>query len=335
MSDVMTPTGSHVAMATAAELLAGTGPLAPQARAVQFATGFEPLDDVLGGGIRAQDLVLLGGRPGIGKTVASLQWARWMAMQGHTSIYVCYEHSPHSLLGRLLALELGSLARPDEVVELTRLRTIAQEVALGASPAEALTSDPLGEEAYHRLQQYGPRLRLVQGSGLRTGVTELAGIVSKHREGSTALFVDYLQKIPVSIELEHDEERTTYLAEQLKELAMVAEVPVVALAAADKAGIDSRRLRLNHLRGSTALGHECDIAILLNEKAVSVSKSHLAFDPVRAEQFKRWVVFSVEKNREGAPDMNLEFRKDLANYRFDPAGGFVAEALVDRVLFED
>ena len=77
----------------------------------------------------------LGGRPGVGKTVASLQWARWMAMQGNTAIYVCYEHSPHSLLGRLLALELGSLARPDEVVELTRLRTIAQEVALGASPA--------------------------------------------------------------------------------------------------------------------------------------------------------------------------------------------------------
>ena len=66
-----------------------------------------------------------------------------------------------------------------------------------------------------------------------------------------------------------------------------------------------------------------------------MSKAHLAFDPVRAEQFKRWVVLSVEKNREGAPDMNLEFRKDLANYRFDPDGGFVAEALVDAVLVEE
>ena len=71
---------------------------------------------MLHGGIRAQDLVLVGGRPGIGKTVVALQWARWMAMQGQTAIYVCYEHSPHTLLGRLLALELGSLARPDEVV---------------------------------------------------------------------------------------------------------------------------------------------------------------------------------------------------------------------------
>ncbi len=335
MSDVLATTHDHLAMATASDLLAGLGPNPPQARAVQFATGFQPLDDVLGGGIRAQDLVLVGGRPGVGKTVASLQWARWMAMQGHTAIFVCYEHSPHSLLGRLLALELGCLARPDEIVELTRLRTIAQEVALGAVPAEALTVDPLGEEAYHRVQEYGPRLRLVQGSGLRTGVNELARIVSEYRDGSTALFVDYLQKVPVAADLRANEERTTYLTEQLKELAMAAEVPVVALAAADREGLTARRLRLHHLRGSTALAHEADIAILLNEKAISVSKSHLAFDSVRAEQFKRWVIFSVEKNREGAPDMNLEFRKDLANYRFDPNGGFISEALVDQVLYEE
>ena len=116
---------------------------------------------------------------------------------------------------------------------------------------------------------------------------------------------------------------------------MVTEVAVVAVAAADKTGLRARRLRLHHLRGSASLAHEADVAILMNEKAVSVSKSHLAFDPVRAEQFKRWVVLSVEKNREGAPDMNLEFRKDLANYRFDPEGGFVAEALVDSVLVEE
>jgi replicative DNA helicase len=335
MSDLMTRNGDTVAHATAVDLLVGNAPTAPQARATQFATGFDPLDDVLSGGIRAQDLVLVGGRPGIGKTVASLQWARWMAMKGHTSIYVCYEHSPHSLLGRLLALELGTLSRPDEVVELTRLREIAQEVALGATPATTLTTDPLGEEAYHRVQEYGARLHLVQGSGLRTGVAELAGIVSEHRDGSTALFVDYLQKIPVPDAAVVADGRTTHLAERLKELAMTMEVPVVALAAVDQAGLESRRVRLHHLRGSTALAHEADIAILLNEKAVAVSKSHLAFDAVRAEQFKRSVVFSVEKNREGSANMNLEFRKDLANYRFDPNGGFVSESLVDQVLIDE
>jgi replicative DNA helicase len=327
-------TRHHDAAATAAALLAGIGPEAPQARRVRFATGFSPLDDILGGGVRAHDLVLVGGRPGVGKTVASLQWARWMAIEGHTAIYVCYEHSPHSLLGRLLALELASLSRSEDVVELMRLRQTAQEVALGAVPASALTNDPLGREAYEHLREYGPRLHLVHGSRLWGGIIELTRVVAERRDGSTALFVDYLQKIPVT-DAAIAEDRTVHLAERLKDLAMTSEVPVVALAAVDKAGLESRRVRLHHLRGSAGLAHEADIAILLDEKAVAVSKSHLAFDAVRAEQFKRWVVFSVEKNRDGSPNLHVEFRKDLANFRFDPAGRYVAESLVDQVLYAE
>jgi replicative DNA helicase len=307
----------------------------PLARATVLPTGFDPLDDVVGGGFRAHDLVLVGGRPGIGKTVASLQWARTMAMGGHTALYVSYEHTPAALFARLLALELASLARADERSALPSLRRTAEEVALGAVPAKTLTDHPLGEEAYHRLRQYGPRLRLVQGSALRTGVVELARVVSRHRGDSTALFVDYLQKVPVADELRGDDDRTRHLAERLKELAMIAEVPVIALAAADHEGLTARRMRLSHLRGSTALAHECDIAILMNEKATAVSKAHLAYDPVRAESFRRWTVFSVEKNREGAPDLNLEFFKDLANYRFEPQGGFVGETLIDSLLVEE
>ena len=48
--------------------------------------------------------------------------------------------------------------------------------------------------------------------------------------------------------------------------------------------------------------------ILVKKKAVAVSKAHLAFDPVRAEQFKRWVVLSVEKNRSGKDAVDLRHR---------------------------
>src|SRR5687768_2803467 len=86
-----------------------------EARSARFPTGFQPLDDVLGGGFHAQELVLVGGRPGVGKTIAALQWARAFASRDMTSVFVCYEHSPEVLLGRLLALELGSIVREDEI----------------------------------------------------------------------------------------------------------------------------------------------------------------------------------------------------------------------------
>ena len=38
-----------------------------------ISTGFQALDHTLGGGVRAGDLILVGGSPGVGKTIAALQ----------------------------------------------------------------------------------------------------------------------------------------------------------------------------------------------------------------------------------------------------------------------
>lgn len=307
----------------------------PAIRVVPFATGFTPLDHVLGGGFHAQELTLLGGRPGVGKTIAALQWARWFAMTGRTAIYLCYEHSAQALLGRLFALELGSVAREDEFVALADLRALARNVALGSSRADELLRDPLGEEAVGRVRSYGERLQIVEASGKSTNLAEIESIANARRNGPTALFVDYLQKVPVADVPVDDDIGTTIVVEGLKDLAMSLEVTVIALAASDKSGITSRRLRLDHLRGSAALAHECDVALVLNEKSVAVSKRHSAFDAVKAEQFRRKVVFSVEKNRGGPTGMDMEFTKDFANYRFDPEGGFLVEALVDDFLLAE
>src|SRR5579859_6041176 len=42
-------------------------------------TGFDPLDGMIGGGLRKTELILFGGAQGIGKTVAALQIARNIA----------------------------------------------------------------------------------------------------------------------------------------------------------------------------------------------------------------------------------------------------------------
>ena len=117
------------------------------------------------------------------------------------------------------------------------------------------------------------------------------------------------------------------MIESLKQLALDQKLVVVAIAAADQAGLDARRLHLRHFRGSTALAYEADAVVVLNEKLAVVSRAHLAYSPTRAEEFHRQVVFSVEKNRNGSPDINLEFEKDFAHYRFHPRGRWVAERL--------
>ena len=171
-------------------------------RAQVLPTGFDPLDEVLTGGLRTEQLTLVGGRPGIGKTILTLQWARTIASGGATATVVCYEHSPREILDRLLALEVRSIARPDEEFEVDD----ARRAVLGIGTTGAAPSSPLAEEALRRVQSYGTRLHLVAADGRSTDLTALDGVAAAAGPGS-ALFVDYLQKVPVPGAL-HDEDRS-------------------------------------------------------------------------------------------------------------------------------
>lgn len=304
---------------------------------VPIATHFTPLDRVLGGGLRAGDLTLVGGMPGVGKTVLTLQWARNIALSGGTAVYACYEHEESVLLARLLALELGDLPHSSDDLEMEKLRTGIQEVAMGTGIGlmAVLDSEDLVRRAYEHVEMYADRLWLVRASGAHTGIDELEEMAVQRKDGVTVLFVDYLQKVSVRPEPAEEAEKVTRITEALKDLALTHKIPVVCVVAADREGLKSRRLRLHHLRGSSALAYEADVALILNDKFNSVSKVHLAYDPVRAETFKNWVVFSVEKNRGGPNLVDMEFRKDFMYYRFDPTGGIVAEKLVDERIYTE
>ncbi|MDP9022331.1 MAG: AAA family ATPase [Actinomycetota bacterium] len=301
-------------------------------RGAPLPTGFDVLDTTLGGGIGPTDLVLLAGLPGVGKTVAALQVARHHARSGGDVVYACYEHTAGELLTRLLLMELGQDGdHLDPHLELLRE---AVRDCLGAplSFRALVDREPLLAAAIDRLRGYSDRLWLVSASGAHTGVGELADLVEEHLAGGGLLIVDYLQKVAVRPEPPDEAEKVTRIAEALKDLALTRQVPVLAVTAADRSALDAPRLRLHHLRGSSALAYEADVAVILNDKSRCVSKVHLAYDTVRAEGFRHSVVFSVEKNRGGPALVDLEFRKDFAHYRFDPQGDYVRERLVDERL---
>ncbi len=303
---------------------------------VPVATGFRTLDRVLGGGLHPGELTLVGGVPGSGKTVVTLQWARNIAAAGGRAVYICYEHEEADLLMRLLALEMGEL--PDsEDPEIEALRADVQRAASsgGRSLGEILEAEGAARRAFERVEGYGERLWLLKAAGAHTGLDQLEEILSAHNGSRPVLFVDYLQKVAIHPEPPDEAEKVTRISEGLKDLALFQAAPIVCVVASDLDGLRSRRLRLHHFRGSSALAYESDVALVLNEKVNAVSKVHLAYDPLRAETFKSWVVFSVEKNRGGPNLVDLEFRKDFTHFRFDPEGGIVSEKLVDERIFAE
>ena len=295
------------------------------------ATGFGILDEILGGGLRSGELLLLGGPPGVGKTIAALQWAREVARSGSTAIFACYEHEPTTLLVRLLGLEAGEAHGQDDYFTRDLTALLADGDASGAGLEAVLARHPGGAEALRAVKQYADRLVLIRASGAHTTIEEMDALVSAHRrhDSSTVLFVDYLQKIPLQPEPSTEAEKVTRTVEALKDLALEKEIPVVLLSAVDAEGMRASRLRMYHLRGSSAIAFESDVVLMLNSKEKAISKIHLSYDPVRARGFREWVVVSIEKNRGGPNLIDLEFRKDFRHFRLDPEGGMVSEKLVD------
>jgi replicative DNA helicase len=295
------------------------------------ATGFSPLDEILGGGMAQGDLLLVGGRPGQGKTVATLQWARSLTASGAVAIFACYEHDELALVSRLLLGELADAAVEQgctDVLRLDRLGRALRDVGTGRTDVRTvLRSDPLLGRAAERFRAYADRLVLVRASTAWTDLAELDRLVDRHGGERTALFVDYLQKVPAGSHAHGEAEQVKRVAEGLKELALSRSVPVVATVAADTTGLRARRLRLVHCQGSSTPAYEADVGVVLNDKLDIVSKVHLAYDTTRAATFRSLVVFTVEKNRRGEAGVDLEFRKDFAHYRFDPVGGRVMEQL--------
>ena len=300
-------------------------------------TGFGLLDTYLGGGLRAGELILLGGPQGLGKTTFALQVLRHAVSVGGRALFFSFEHDEQTLLERFIGLEAAELSG-QEGAPLRLIREAMQNQDASAGDlASRLSSTTGGANAVAAVAAYGQNVLLHRSSGRHTTVEVIRqALLEAMKTGDAPLVVvDYLQK--VAADGAGDEEaRVTHVVEGLKDLALEAGVPVLAVVAADREGIVAgKRLRVHNLRGSSSLAYEADVVLLLNEKYDIVARHHLVYDTANAERYRDFAVLSIDKNRSGLDKVDLEFRKRFEQGRFEREGHPVQEQLVDARVFSD
>ncbi len=310
-------------------------------------TGFDQIDRLIGGGLRRTELILLGGAQGIGKTITALQMGRNLALNEATyAFYVSYEHSEVHLLNRLICQESIDVTRGDvgsglrlkdlhNIVVSKRAREwVRKDGNVGLS--QILSQHPKTAKAMETINRYADRLILMKASPAVTtlnSIREMTRQIVEATGGKLVLFIDYLQKVAIYPERAADEnDKVTIIVEGLKDIAMTYNIPVVAIVAADREGLRSKRMHLFHLRGSSALDYECDIAIIMNNKFHILSKDHVSFNPYKSESFRDWVVFTLEKNRAGRAMIDVEFKLHAQHFCFNPKGNLVEQKLIDEKI---
>lgn len=317
---------------------------------VPIPTGFDPLDGLIGGGLRKTELILLGGAQGIGKTIAALQIARNIAMRpDQYAFFLSYEHTEAHLMHRLLCLE--SINPPELALSQgLKLRDMYQIIVAqrakkfmgrgsGSGSLQAILRDhPKTSPALGRLLRYSDRLIMLKASPAVTNLRSIKEMISRLTDatgGNVTVFVDYLQKVAVHPERPRNEnDKVTIIVEGLKDMALSLDIPVVSIVAADREGLKSSRIHLHHLRGSSALDYESDIAIIMNNKYQILAKDHVSFNPYTAKQYRNWLVWTVEKNRAGRAMMDIEFELQAQHFSFNPRGQKVQQQLIDDKIIE-
>lgn len=310
-------------------------------------TGFDQIDRLIGGGLRRNELVLIGGAQGIGKTITALQIARNLALNEATyAFYISYEHSEVHLLNRLICQESIDPTGSDVTagIRLKDLHNIvvskrAREWVRNDGNVglyQILSQHPKTAKAMETINRYADRLILMKASPAVTTlnvIRDMTRQIVEATNGKVVLLVDYLQKVAIYPERAVDEnDKVTIIVEGLKDIAMTQNIPVVSIVAADREGLRSKRMHLYHLRGSSALDYECDIAILMNNKFHILSKDHVSFNPYKSESYRDWVVFTLEKNRAGRAMIDVEFRMHAQHFCFNPKGNLVEQKLIDEKI---
>lgn len=207
-------------------------------------SGFAPLDKITNG-FQKSDLIIVAGRPAMGKTSFGLSILLNAAKQGKYCAFFSLEMSSEQLVRRLISTEAK----------------ISQHTLRTAN----FNSDELGRhnEALNNLAKLP--VYLDDTTSITTNQIK-AKCRKLYNEGKLdIIFIDYLQIMGYSSHLQIREQQISEISRSLKNMAKEFNIPVVALAQVNRnvEKAENKRPRLSDLRESGAIEQDADIIMFL------------------------------------------------------------------------
>lgn len=248
-------------------------------------TGFVELDDALGG-LHPSDLIIIAGRPSMGKTSFAISIALNLTLQQKLPVaFFSLEMSKQQLVHRLLCAR----AR----VNLHRLRTgylREQDFVRFTQAAHELYNAPLFIDDTPDLSPFEIRAKARR---LKTS------------EGLGLIIIDYLQLVRPHRRMENRVQEVTEVVRSLKSLSRELNIPVVVLSQLSRSveHRESKRPLLSDLRESGAIEAEADVVTFLfrpdyyEKKTKTTSEMTKALDEEKPEHYLTELI--IAKNRNG------------------------------------
>ncbi len=252
-------------------------------------TGFSDLDEMTNG-LHPQDLVILAGRPAMGKTTLALNIAcnAASAVDGKHVVYFSLEMSHAQLIIRMLC-------------------------ALSGVSATRLHKGQLNSQEWTDLMKASDKLKTVQLTTDDSPELNVMAIRSRarrlhQRHPLGLIVVDYLQLLEMGGRAENRQQEITQISRSLKQLARELSVPVMALSQLSRATEqrEDHRPRMSDLRESGSIEQDADLIMLIYREEV--------YSPDKDEA-KGIAQVNIAKQRKGpVGKITLSFQPDRLRF---------------------
>lgn len=251
-------------------------------------TGFVRFDNMLGN-LRPSQFIVIGARPGVGKTSWLLNVTLHVAFAGYPVGFFSLEMAGDELVRRMLAMQSGL----DHMRIMRAELSTNQEWEVLIEAAKKLTPLPIVvEDLPMSLGELRRRMRYM--------VKE---------QQCKVICIDYLQLVKNKQANAAREREVAEVSTTLKELAKEHRVPIIALAQLNR-GMESRQSRkpmLSDLRESGSIEQDADLVAFIHRDPAAEVEA----DRAKAE-------FLVAKNRHGPTGTILmHFQPELTSFRED------------------
>ena len=213
-------------------------------------TTFFELDNILSG-FQKSDLIIIAGRPSMGKTALALNFGRNIAIDHKFKIgYFSLEMSSKQLVERLITSE----AKLDS--HLVRTGKLPKNEWKKLSEAASTLSESdiyIDDSADLNVMELRAKARQLKAD-----------------KDVDIIFVDYIQLLHAPQKTESRQQEISYISRSLKALAKELEIPIVALSQLSRA-VESRtdhRPIMSDLRESGAIEQDADVIMFIYRKYV-------------------------------------------------------------------
>jgi replicative DNA helicase len=232
-----------------------------------------PSIDYYTGGWQGGDIITVGARTGIGKTIVGVQTALAAAITGKTVLFFSLEMSETELWERMIASKAQINTRALDSGELTD-----EEIIRRTKANEFLATLPI----------------IIDDTAEMTIDTIANASISQSRSktGLDMIIIDYLQLVTPPVGARTRQEEIAYISRKTKILAKNLDVPIMVLVQLNRKGAEmdeSKPPRLDDIRESGAIAMDSSIVLLI----------HRPDKGDENEQIDEIAQFIIDKNRKG------------------------------------